>query len=318
MSGLSREVLPEDDLIRPFQVERAGVRGRLTRLGPSLDRILQRHDYPKPVATLLGEALALATLLAGALKFDGVFSVQAKGDGAVRLLVADFASPGTIRGYAQFDPEALELAAEAADPASAPVPRLMGSGYLAFTVDQGEDAERYQGIVPLEGATLGECAHKYFRDSEQIETAIRLAAAEVDDGAGGTAWRAGGLMVQRLPEGDPALLARGVEIDREAWEENWRRAVMLMASARDDELTDAALSSDVLLYRLYHEEGVRVFRDVALEFGCRCSRARAEWVLESLSKEAIADLEVDGRLVVDCEFCSARYDFEAADFLAGG
>ena len=314
MSGLSQEYAREDDLIRPFQVERAGVRGRLARLGPSLDAILQRHDYPRPVATLLGEAIALTTLLAGALKFDGVFSLQAKGDGAVRLLVADFVSPGTIRGYAQFDEAALDRTAETKDLDEAPVPRLMGSGYLAFTVDQGEDAERYQGIVPLEGATLGDCAHKYFRDSEQIETAIRLAAAEVDDGAGGTTWRAGGLMVQRLPEGAPALLARGVEIDREAWEENWRRAVILMATARDDELVDTGLSPDVLLYRLYHEEGVRVFRDVALAFGCRCSRERAEWVLQSLSGEAIADLEVDGKLVVDCEFCSARYEFEAAEF----
>jgi molecular chaperone Hsp33 len=304
----------EDDLLRPFQVERAGVRGRLIRLGPSLDRILQRHAYPKPVAALLGEAIALATLLAGALKFDGVFSLQAKGDGAVSMLVADVVSPGTIRGYAQFDAEDVDRLARATDLEDAPVPRLMGGGYLAFTVDQGDDTERYQGIVPLEGATLGECAHKYFRDSEQIDAAIRLAAAEVDDGAGGTAWRAGGLMVQRLPEGDPAMLARGVEYDRETWEENWRRSVILLASARDDELVDAGLTADALLYRLYHEEGVRVFRDQALEFGCRCSRQRAERVLESLSREAIEDLSVDGRLIVDCEFCSARYDFDAEQF----
>ena len=308
----------QDDLVRPFQVERAGVRGRLARLGPSLDRILQRHAYPKPVAALLGEAIALATLLAGALKFDGVFSLQAKGDGAVRMLVADVVTPGTIRGYAQFDAGNVDRLSRETGLDDAPVPRLMGGGYLAFTVDQGEDSERYQGIVPLEGATLGECAHKYFRDSEQIDAAIRLAAAEVDDGAGGTAWRAGGLMVQRLPEGDPAMLARGVEYDRETWEENWRRSVILLASARDDELVDAGLTPDELLYRLYREEGVRVFRDQALAFGCRCSRQRAERVLESLSREAIEDLSVDGRLVVDCEFCSARYDFDADRFRRPG
>jgi molecular chaperone Hsp33 len=308
----------QDDLIRPFQVERAGVRGRLARLGPSLDRILQQHDYPKPVAALLGEAIALATLLAAALKFEGVFSLQAKGDGAVRLLVADVATPGTIRGYAQFDAASLERLAGEPGGSERPLPRLMGGGYLAFTVDQGEDTERYQGIVPLEGATLGECAHKYFRDSEQIDAAIRLAAAQVDDGAGGTSWRAGGLMVQRLPEGDPAMLARGVEYDREAWEENWRRAVILLASARPEELVDAELTPDALLYRLYHEEGIRVFRDQGLAFGCRCSAERAEWVLRSLSEEAIRDLSLDGRLIVDCEFCSARYDFAAAQFIKCG
>jgi molecular chaperone Hsp33 len=308
----------DDDLIRPFQVERAGVRGRLARLGPSLDRILQRHDYPKPVAELLGEALALATLLAGALKFDGVFSLQARGQGAVRMLVADVATPGTIRGYAQFDADEVERLSREPGFHDSPVPRLLGGGYLAFTVDQGDDTERYQGIVPLEGATLGECAHKYFRDSEQIDAAIRLAAAEVEDGAGGTQWRAGGLMVQRLPEGDPAMLARGVEYDRETWEENWRRAVILLASAKADELVDAGLTPDALLYRLYHEEGVRVFHDQGIAFGCRCSAERAEWVLGSLSEAALSDLTVDGKLIVDCEFCSARYEYQADRFLKRG
>ena len=158
--------------------------------------------------------------MAGALKFDGVFSLQAKGDGAIRMLVVDYVSPGALRGYAQFDADLLRdlEGADASD--QAPVPRLMGSGYLAFTVDQGTEADRYQGIVPLEGATLGDCAHKYFRDSEQVQSAIRLAAARVDNGAGGSVWRAGGLMVQRLPEGDPALLARMLQIRNPKLETN--------------------------------------------------------------------------------------------------
>ena len=315
---MTTEVIDQDDLSRPFQVERAGVRGRLARLGPTVDTILQRHDYPNSVATLLGQAIALTSVLAGALKFDGVFSLQAKGDGAIRMLVVDYVSPGALRGYAQFDADMLRDLEDADASDQAPVPRLMGSGYLAFTVDQGTEADRYQGIVPLEGATLGDCAHKYFRDSEQVQSAIRLASARVDNGAGGSVWRAGGLMVQRLPEGDPALLARGVEIDPEEWEEDWRRAVTLLATARDSELLDPELSADALLYRLFHEEGIRVFRDINLDFGCRCSRTRAERVLEALSDDALEDLTVDGKLEVTCEFCNAIYDFEASHFQADG
>jgi molecular chaperone Hsp33 len=304
-----------DDLIRPFQLDGAGVRGRLVRLGPAVDEIIRRHGYPEGVSNLVGEAVALSALLAGALKFEGVFSVQAKGDGPVRALVADFASPGKLRGYAQFDRSAVQGALAAKPEGAASVPRLLGGGYIAFTVDQGDDTDRYQGIVALEGATLADCAHQYFRESEQIRTAIRLAAAPVDDGRGVAAWRAGGLMIQRLPEGDPALLARGYEADREAGEDDWRRAVTLLATAKDEELLDPALDPDGLLWRLYHEETVRVFDRVALDFGCRCSEARAERVLSSLSQDALADLAVDGRFVVTCEFCSSSYAFPAGRFL---
>jgi molecular chaperone Hsp33 len=311
---VSLEDVAPDDLIRPFQVEEAGVRGRLVRLGATVDTIVRRHAYPWPVARLLAEAIALTSVLAGALKFDGVFSLQAKGDGAVRMLVVDFVSPGMLRGYVQYDEAQVRALADTSKEPQTPVPRLMGGGYLAFTVDQGEEAERYQGIVPLEGATLAECAHKYFRDSEQVQTAIRVAAAELDDGAGGKAWRAGALMVQRLPEGDPALLARGVEIDPDEWAEDWHRAVTLLATARDDELLDPDLPPDTLLYRLFHEDGVRVFREVGLEFGCRCSRARAERVLEALPGPDLEEMTVGGQILVTCEFCSARYDFEATAF----
>lgn len=310
ISGAMRK----DDMIRPFQLDGVGVRGRLVRLGPAIDEIIRRHGYPDGVSNLVGEAVALSALLAGALKFDGVFSVQAKGDGPVRALVADFASPGKLRGYAQFDRTAVDDAL-AGKPDGAPVPRLLGAGYIAFTVDQGEDTDRYQGIVALEGATLADCAHQYFRESEQIRTAIRLAAGPVEDGRGGTAWRAGGLMIQRLPEGAPELLARGHEADPEAGEDDWRRAVTLLASTRDEELLDPALGPDDLLWRLYNQEAVRVFDEVALDFGCRCSESRAERVLASLSQEALADLAVDGRFVVKCEFCSSAYEFEADRFL---
>src|SRR5579875_430592 len=146
-----------DDIVQPFQVDPFRLRGRLVRLGPLLDRILTRHDYPAPVAAMLGEAIALAVSLSGALKYDGIFTLQTKGDGPVRLLVADVTASGDVRGYAQFDAARLAQAA----PTKAPVPTLLGAGYLAFTVDQGEDTERYQGLVELVGATLADCAHHY-------------------------------------------------------------------------------------------------------------------------------------------------------------
>lgn len=308
-----------DDFIRPFQIESAGIRGRMVRMGPMVDEILQRHAYPEPVSRLLGQALALTSVLASALKFDGVFTLQTKGDGAVPLLVADYRSPGRMRGYAQFDDAAVDAAIEAAPDKEPSVPRLMGSGYIAFTVDQGTADDRYQGIVALEGATLADCVHAYFRESEQLDSAIRVAVDETVDADGERSWRAGAIMLQRLPEGDPGMMARGVEYERdEVSEEDWRRAVTLMATAQDEELVSPDLSADELLYRLYHEDGVRVFDSVPLEAGCRCSQERAERVLASLPKSELPDLAVDGELVVTCEFCNASYSFTLAQFMDEG
>jgi len=305
-----------DDLIRPFQIESAGIRGRLVRLGPAVHGILTRHDYPAVVGGMLGQALALSSVLAGALKFDGVFTLQTKGDGPVPLLVADFRSPGHLRGYAQFDAAALEDLAGQADLSAASVPRLLGAGYIAFTVDQGGDMDRYQGIVALEGATLADCAHNYFRESEQIDSAIRLAAAPVTGPDGTIAWRAGALMLQRLPEGDPGMIARGAEPERdEVSEEDWHRAVVLLSSVRDEELLDPVLDPDQLLYRIYHEDGVRVFDPVALHDACPCSEKRAHDMLTCLPPAELIDLADDNRLIVTCEFCSEAYVFALEDFV---
>ena len=168
-----------DDLVQPFQIDSSGLRGRLVRLGPALDEILTRHAYPEPVAMMLGEAIALAAALAGALKYEGVFTLQTKGDGPIGMLVADVTSAGALRGYAQYDAGKLAKAI-ATSPGGATgigdsVPRLLGAGHLAFTVDQGEHTDRYQGIVELQGSTLAECAHHYFRQSEQVEAGLKVA-----------------------------------------------------------------------------------------------------------------------------------------------
>lgn len=294
---------PADDLVQPFQIDPFGLRGRLVRLGPLLDEILTRHAYPEPVAAMLGEAIALAAALSGALKYDGVFTLQTKGDGPIRLLVADVTSDGAVRGYAQYD-EAKLAKALAQGEVWGSVPRLLGAGYLAFTVDQGEHTDRYQGIVELQGASLADCAHHYFRQSEQVEAGLKVAVTRVADAGGARRWRGGSLMVQRLPpEGDAKR--------REASDEGWRRAVILMSSSTSAELVDPALSPEALLFRLFHEDGVRVYRRHELAARCRCSRARVETVLRMLPADELAAMKVDGKITVTCQFCSAAYGFDA-------
>jgi len=300
-----------DDLIQPFQIETFGVRGRLVRLGPLVDTILGKHDYPEPVAQMLGELLVLAATLSGVIKFDGVFSVQTKGNGPIRFMVVDITTSGEMRGYAQYDETKLAgLAANIGDS----VPRLLGKGYLAFTVDQGPDTERYQGIVELNGATLAECAHNYFRQSEQMDAAVKLAVGRVAQD-GGDAWRAAGMMVQRLPE-TAARQRQSGEAGDEDMEDGWRRAVIMMGASTSGELLDPRLHPHRLLYRLFHEDGVRVYGPVELSAGCRCSRERVERTLRAFPKADIADMKVDGRVVITCEFCSTDYIFDDADLEA--
>ena len=293
-----------DDLVQPFQIDPFALRGRLVRLGPSVDRILSQHDYPEPVAAILGEAIALAVLLAGALKYDGVFTLQTKSDGPVRLIVADVSTEGAVRGYAQYDRERLDSVSTPAG-SSPSVPDLIGSGYIAFTVDQGEHTERYQGIVELIGATLAECAQHYFRQSEQIQAGIKLSVARSGDYG---AWRAGGLMLQRVPpEGGYTVIADDVE-------DGWRRAMVLMSSATPGELVDPELSPHRLLFRLFHDEGVRVFRTHPIEARCRCSSERIGRILRSFPADDIEELRKDKVISVTCEFCNTRYEFAGEDF----
>jgi molecular chaperone Hsp33 len=296
--------LPSDDLVLPFQAEQADVLGRLVKLGPTVDTILSRHAYPEPVSRLLGEAVALTAMLGAALKADGKLILQATTDGPVDLLVADYQVPGELRGYARFD--AARLAALDTDDDAA----LLGHGHLAMTIDRGQDTERYQGVVPLEGESLTEAADTYFRQSEQLPTFIRLAVARhyrAGKGEGAWTWRAGGLLVQKLTrEG-------GVSSVKD-FEEDWHRAKALAETVEDHELLDPMLRADRLLYRLFHEEQVRVYRAIPLETYCSCSRERVEELLERFSAEDIADMTVDGEVWVTCEFCNARYGFDPSEF----
>lgn len=314
---MNRAGIPEDDVVLPFQIEASALRGRAVRLGVALDTILHRHAYPRPVAEALAEALAIASLLAATLKFDGVFTLQTKGDGPVRLMVADVTSSGHLRGYAQFD----EARVKALGEGTPSVPKLFGAGYLAFTVDQGEAAERYQGIVELDGATLAECAHHYFRQSEQFEAGIKVAVAATPAPGDGAVlnWRAGALMIQRLPPEDAQGSAEGGEkaIDaakREAEEEGWRRAMILMGSAKSAELVDPDLPPWKLVDRLFLAEGVAIYRPLELKHVCRCSPARMRGALRSIPRAEIEELrDPDGAVRMTCEFCNTTHAFADLD-----
>jgi molecular chaperone Hsp33 len=301
--------IPADDVVLPFQIDPFALRGRVVRLGPAIDAILSRHDYPLQVAQILGEMVALAAALAGSLKYEGVFSLQIKGAGPIRMMVADVTSAGQLRGYAAFDESVRAL------PEGATVPRLFGAGYLALTVDQGDDTERYQGIVALEGPTLTECVHHYFRQSEQFQAGVKVAAAQVPvDGS--RAWRAGAIMVQRLPPEDAQGSAEGRELAEpiaaaaEAQEDGWRRAMILMSSATSAELVDPALPPWRLVDRLFQAEGVKIYRPHVMQHACRCSRARVEGILRALPRSEVEELKVDGAVVVTCEFCNRRHVFD--------
>jgi molecular chaperone Hsp33 len=317
--GLDR---PEsgDDVAVPFTLDTLDCRGRVVRLGDALDDILTRHNYPAPVARLLGEAVVLTALIGSSLKFDGRFIMQAQTDGPVNLIVVDLDAPDGLRGYARFDADAVAKAIAAGETQS---PRLLGTGHLAMTVDQGPHTERYQGIVALDGGTLEDVAHSYFRQSEQVPTLVRLAVAELSRrGDRHPRWRAGGTLVQYLPpHGErtaPDLPGDGnfdnpdqsfVESDK------WTTARALLATVADDELADPDVSAERLLFRLFHEQGVRVFEPQQLEERCTCSPERIEGMLrDNFSAEERAEMEVDGEIEVVCEFCSADYHFKLHEF----
>jgi len=294
------ETVPQQfgDLVQPFQIEALGIRGRLVRLSDSLDTAIKAHGYPPAVVGLLAETMTLAVTLSAALKYEGVFILQTEGDGPVKMLVADVTSEGGLRGYARFDEEQVAVAQ---GNVGGEVPRLLGAGHLAFTVDQGPDTERYQGITELVGATIAECAQAYFRQSEQMETAISLCAAPIK---AGESPRAAALVVQRLPSGEEGTIARDDD------DEAWRRAVVLMSSITAGELLDPSLTPSEILYRLYHEDGVRVYRQKTIEHSCRCSRERVARTLASFPRDEIDAMSEGGQVAVTCEFCMAEYVFD--------
>jgi molecular chaperone Hsp33 len=304
--------IPVDDVVLPFEVNALDLRGRLTRLGPALDDVLAKHDYPAPVGKLLGEAIVLTTLLGSSLKFDGRFILQTQTDGPVSLLIVDFQAPDRLRAYARFDAARLKPGLDSG--------ALLGHGHLAMTIDQGPDMSRYQGLVALEGGNLEDAAHEYFLRSEQIPTRVRLAVGEEWRGGEGPKhrWRAGGMLLQFLPKAPerarqpdlhPGDAPEGVEMPIVAEDDAWIEGQSLISTVEDVELIDPDLSGERLLYRLFHERGVRVFPSLPLRAQCSCSREAVTSMLKNFTPKDRADMVKDGKVVVTCEFCSSAYEF---------
>ena len=286
------------DLALPFQLDASNLRGRFVRVASTLDDILTAHDHPEPVSRLLGEGVVLSALLASLLKYDGVFTLQARADGPVSTLVTDVTSDGALRGHAKVAEE------EVSATASPVIGDLMGKGHLAFTVDQGEDTDRYQGIVELAGDTLTDCLVHYFRQSEQIDVGILVAVGRDRDNR----WCGGGMLLQRLP--DQAAAATDDHL------EHWRRGMIMMESVTAEELVDPGLPPDRVLYRLFHEDGVRVFPTTRLVKGCRCTSERLGAILAGLPRSEVEEFKVDGVVSMNCEFCNRQFDYDDATLSA--
>jgi molecular chaperone Hsp33 len=304
--------VPVDDAVLPFEVASLDLRGRLTRLGPALDELLDRHDYPAPVGKLLGEAIVLTTLLGSSLKFDGRFILQTQTDGPVSFLIVDFQAPDRLRAYARFDAARLKPGLDSG--------ALLGHGHLAMTIDQGPDMSRYQGLVALQGGSLEDAAHEYFLRSEQIPTRVRLAVGEEWRGGEGPKhrWRAGGMLLQFLPKAPerarqadlhPGDAPAGAITHTVADDDAWVEGQSLISTVEDVELIDPDLSGERLLYRLFHERGVRVFPPLPLRAQCSCSRDAVAAMLKSFAPKDRADMVKDGKVAVTCEFCSSVYEF---------
>lgn len=310
------ETTPVDDAVLPFQIEALDLRGRVVRLGPAVDDILSRHDYPLPVAKLLGEAIVLGLLLGSALKFDGRFILQTQTDGPVAMLVVDFTSPDQIRACARFDKAKVAAAIAAKEDAPG---QLLGRGHLAMTIDQGGDMSRYQGLVALDGGDLEAVAHEYFRRSEQIPTRVRLAVAEEylpGPGGLGRRWRAGGILLQFLPKSqdrtrqadlDPGDAPEGTTPYVVQEDDAWIEGRSLIETVEAIELLDPELSSERLLYRLFHERGVRVFQNLKIAAQCSCSRDKITDMLRRFSEGDREHMVENGKISVTCEFCNETY-----------
>lgn len=300
------------NVIRPFQLEVSSLRGRIVRFNSVLDDILTPHDYPQAVNQLLAETITLCSLLSSMLKYDGIFTLQTKGDGPISMLVADVTSDGEIRGCATFNEERLDVVTkqiaafsdDVDESSDNQLAQLLGKGYLAFTVDQGEKVERYQGIVELKGKSLVECVQHYFTQSEQINTGIKMAVGQRDGG-----WRSAGLMLQHMPE-EGGL--KGVRDTSNLAEDDWRRAMILMQSCTEDELLAPDLHSHEILTRLFHEEGVRVFDPKPLMHACRCSEEKVENVVMMMPQDDREEIVEDGVIKLTCEFCSKDYVLDPA------
>ncbi len=287
--------LPASNRLQIFQLDTSLIRGRIIRLGDVLNQILDPHPYPPVVAQMVAEGAMLALLLSSMLKYDGTFTLQVQGDGPVAMLVADVVNHTEVRACATLRADLLSTLPDTAGDLQS----VFGKGYIAFTVDQGAHTDRYQGIVELQGATLADSVSYYFTQSEQLRTSLRIAASKDADGA----WSAGGIMIQSLP-----LEAASVQDEIHAThEENWNRAQILLESVTSEELIDEKLHENTVLYRLFHQEEVRVYEPQAITKGCRCTLEKLQGIVAMMPAEDRRDMAENGTVTMTCEFCNKDF-----------
>ncbi len=310
-----------DDTVLPFQLDHADVRGRVARLDRSLQKILAQHDYPTVVAGLVAEAALLTALIGETMKLRWKLSLQIRGDGPVRLIATDFYAPAAegeparIRAYASFDADRLD------GPGAAY--RKIGKGMFAILIDQGEGMTPYQGITPLVGTSLADCAETYFAQSEQLPTRFALTVGEAVGENGKPEWRAGAIMLQHMPKASPfakddatgegGLLAPGDLVHGED-AENWSRATMHLETTEATELIGPHVTMETLLVRLFHQEAPRVFDPLPVSFGCTCGPEKVVQTMSIYSAKDIGHMTTDdGKVTADCQFCGAHYEFDPSE-----
>ena len=307
---IATPTIPADDHVVIFRTLKSRVRGRLVRLGAAADGILTPHGIPDVASAALGEAAALTALLGSALPDGSRMILQTRTDGVVSFLISDCDWQGHLRGYARYDAETLHVLRESGEKLD--IGSLLGDGHLAITIEQGPDGERYQGVMALEGAPLATAAAAYFEQRESLPTYVRLAVAQHFQAANGGAaarrqWRAGGLMIQDETHGRASA---GDDDERDGW----LRVRILAATIEDHELLDPELTSERLLLRLFHEEGVLVERVAPMSATCRCARERVLDMLKSFGTDDLSGMRDEaGRISVSCEFCTARYVFATSE-----
>ncbi len=306
-----------DDTVLPFQLERSDMRGRVARLDGVLSGVLKQHDYPASVEALVAEMTLLTALIGQTIKLRWKLSLQVQTNGPVRMIATDYygpqepGQPARIRAYASFDRDRIT---------DEPPFQQLGSGYFAIIINQGEGMQPYQGITPIAGDSLSDCAAAYFAQSEQLPTTFALSYDRSTEGGAPEHWRAGGMMLQHMPKASPfatdggsgeAGLLTAEDLVEGDSEENWNRVNSHLRTVEQLELIGPSVPPTELLLRLFHEESPRVFDSQPVRFGCSCSEDR---VRQSLSIYSARDIEKmttdDGRVTADCQFCGAHYDLD--------
>lgn len=296
------------DFVQPFLIDHSSIRGRLVRVGKALDDIIKAHNYPAAVSVHLAEQIVIAALLSATLDKDGILTVQAKGDGAVKYIVVDIMAGGVIRGYASVDEASLKKLIGKSKTTKHPISQIIGKGYLAVTLDEGKSKERYQGIVELQGKTITEAFKGYFMQSHQGEVHVHVMVRQPDKK--NKSWAAGGIIIERMP----IVGGKQTEVTEEEQNETWKRTKIFMKTLKDEEMLSTKITPQNLLYRLFNEDGVWVYKLQPLKAGCRCSRARVRTILKTLPKEELLEaLNDKGKLSVNCQFCNKNEVFTRAE-----